>query len=542
MKLSQVCFGTPTPDAPYYHLKLRLDDAPAADLELCEVRVNGTRNRDFTAVCDGKKKIPAGYAADAASREAYIRVDWARGDVFEVELDLKDTAGALTTVSGRFVANADNGYWDKAWRYYASHVLTETSGHDRVQEPVHLVLGLYQDRIQDPEAEIRVVEIDPATGKAAEIRSQVYSTTTWDKWQNINCQPTTTVQIAFLADVPANTRKVFLIFYGNPEAKKPEYPTDLKVTGEGYGLTIENAFYTVRLSKESGSIDDIIPKNRPDLVYCHHLETNGALQWNPGIYAPPKTWMHASDWVYPSDFTVIAGPVFVMVKRCNPIVDYEEVECSLTYLFYSNGPAISVESNIDVTKDLDVVALRNGSVVLNKETTGDFAWMDVDHHLKNVHITDLPRHPVKGMVFDARTPWFAFYNRSEGNALGVLNLEFDGVRRSGGLLESEPYYYLHWGPWFYVSRPIIYTFTSNNPQRVMHMTAGSSFHEKYMLMPFEVKKGDSGEYDDFSDLADAWALASEPLSKTAAKFDTDARVPDEWVPPILVSHFEELVD
>ena len=157
MKLSQVCFGTPTPDAPYYHLKLRLDDAPAADLELCEVRVNGTRNRDFTAVCDGKKKIPAGYAADAASREAYIRVDWARGDVFEVELDLKDTAGALTTVSGRFVANADNGYWDKAWRYYASHVLTETSGHDRVQEPVHLVLGLYQDRIQDPEAEIRVV-------------------------------------------------------------------------------------------------------------------------------------------------------------------------------------------------------------------------------------------------------------------------------------------------------------------------------------------------------------------------------------------------
>ena len=50
------------------------------------------------------------------------------------------------------------------------------------------------------------------------------------------------------------------------------------------------------------------------------------------------------------------------------------------------------------------------------------------------------------------------------------------------------------------------------------------------------------EYDDFTPLADAWALAAEPLSKTAAKFDTDTRVPDEWVPPILVSHFEELVD
>ena len=145
------------------------------------------------------------------------------------------------------------------------------------------------------------------------------------------------------------------------------------------------------------------------------------------------------------------------------------------------------------------------------------------------------------MVFDARTPWFAFYNRTEGNALGVLNLEFGGVRREGGLIEAEPYYYLHWGPWFYVSRPIIYTFTSNNPQRVMHMTAGTSFFEKYQLYPFEVGRGEA-EYDDFTPLADAWALAAEPLSKTAAKFDTDTRVPDEWVPPILVSHFEELVD
>ena len=60
-----------------------------------------------------------------------------------------------------------------------------------------------------PEAELRVVEIDPATGAAAEVRSQVYSSSSWDKWQNINCQPTTTVQIAFLADVPAKTSKVY---------------------------------------------------------------------------------------------------------------------------------------------------------------------------------------------------------------------------------------------------------------------------------------------------------------------------------------------
>lgn len=539
MKLEKIKFGYPTPEAPYYHLKLRLDEAPECEMTLVEVRVNGVRCRDFAAASNGHKLVPARWLPEAKC-ELYVRLDWQKGETFAVAVDLQSDEG-VKTLEGSYTAEEENGYWNKGWRYYASHVLKETSGRNRVQEPVHVVLGLYMDRIQNPEAEIRVVEIDPADGHGTEIRSQVYSSTTWDKWQNINCQPTTTVQVAFLADVPASTEKVFLIFYGNPDAKKPEYPTDLKLSGQGYGLHVENAFYTVNLHKESGSIDEIIPKNRPELVYCHHLETNGALQWNPGIYAPPKTWMHASDWVYPSNFTVIAGPIFIMIKRNNPIVDYEEVDCSLTYLFYSNNSGITVESNIDVTQDLDVVALRNGSVVLNKETTGDFVWKDVDHTVKNVHIMDLPRHPVKGMVFDARTPWFAFYNRKEGNALGVLNLEFSGVRREGGLIEWEPYYYLHWGPWFYVSRPIIYTFTSNNPQRVMHMTAGTSFHERYQLMPFEVEKGEN-EYDRFDALENAYALASEPLSKTAAKLDTDARVPDEWVPPILVSHFEEMVD
>lgn len=541
MNLEKCYFSHPTPDVPYYFLKLALIGPLDADAAVTEVRVNGRRSRDFTAVNDGVKTVPALWRAGAAERLLYLRLDWSAGDQYDIEADIKPDSGGSQTLRLQCAATEDHGYWNKAWRYYASYVLRETGGRARVQEPVHTVLGLYEDRVQDPEAEIRVVEIDSESGEAREIRSQVYSSSVWDKWQNINCQPTTTVQVAFLADVPANTSKVFLIFYGNPNAERPLYPTDLVLSGEDYGLTIENQHYTVKLHKDSGSIDEILPKDQPGLTYCHQLETNGALQWNPGIYAPPKTWMHASDWVHPENFTVIAGPVFIMIKRFNPIVDYEEVDCSLTYLFYSGRPGITVESSIDVTKDLDVVALRNGSVVLNKETTGDFVWMDVDHTVKNVHITDLPRHPTKGMVFDARTPWFAFYNREKGNALGVLNLEFGGVRREAGLIEWEPYYYLHWGPWFYVSRPIIYTFTSNNPQRVMHMTAGTSFFERYQLYPFTVGRGGT-ECDDFSPLADAYAEASEPLSKTTAKFDTDDRVPDEWVPPILVSHFEEMVD
>lgn len=539
MELKMIRFGWPTPATPYYFLHLQAVELKE-DTEVIGVTINGKRNRDFEAFNDDKACVPPVLHTAAAKRDLKIRIDWTRGETFEVAVILKQGERTVE-LKDIYTAETDHGYWNKDWKYYAAHVVKEPAGIDRENEPVHAVLAVYMDRVTDLARELRVVEINSETGDAQEIRSQVYSTTNWDKWQNINCQPTSTVQVAFLASVPAHEQKVYLFFYGNPNAAAPQYETDLRVSGEGYGLTIENEYYTVKLHKDSGSIDEILPKNRKGLTYCHHLETNGALQWNPGIYAPPKTWMHASDWVNPEDFTVTVGPIFVMVKRFNPIVDYEEVECSLTYVFYSHNQSMSIESNIDVTKDLDVVALRNGSVVLNKETTGDFAWKDVDHEVKNVHITDMPRHPVKAMTFDAKTPWFAFYNRNEGNALGVVNHKFNGVRRQGGLIEWEPHYYLHWGPWFYVSRPIIYTFTSNNPQRVMHMTAGTSFYEQYELMPFDVKKGMT-EYDNFEELDLLERKVREPLSKTTAKYDTDERVPDEWVPPILVSHFEEMVD
>ncbi|MCI5957592.1 MAG: hypothetical protein MRZ54_11475 [Clostridiales bacterium] len=539
MKLNMVRFGWPTPDTPYYFLHLCAENV-TQDTEVAGVTVNGRRCRDFETRNDGRAAVPPVLRAQADKRELYIRVDWQKGDTFDVAVTLKSGESSVE-LRESYAAAQEHGYWNKDWKYYAAHVVKETAGIDRVDEPVHAVLAMYMDRLTDAQRELRVVEVDSHTGEAREIRSQVYAVSSWDKWQNINCQPTTTAQIAFLANVPANGQRVYLFFYGNPNAPQPCYETDLCVSGEGYGLSIQNEYYTVNLHKDSGSIDEILPRDREGLTYCHQLETNGALQWNPGIYAPPKTWMHASDWVAPKDFTVISGPIFVMVKRFNPIVDYEEVECSLTYIFYSCNKAITVESNIDITKDLDVVALRNGSVVLNKETTGDFVWKDVDHQVRNVHIQDMPRHPVKAMTLDARTPWFAFYNRHQGNALGVVNLEFGGVRRQGGLIEWEPHYYLHWGPWFYVSRPIIYTFTSNNPQRVMHMTTGTSFFERYELFAFNVEKGGQ-EYDGFEEIERMNRKAREPLSKLTAKYDTDERVPDEWVPPILASHFEEMVD
>ena len=194
MKLNMVRFGWPTPDTPYYFLHLRAENV-TQDTEVAGVTVNGRRCRDFEARNDGRAAVPPVLRAQADKRELYIRVDWQKGDTFDVAVTLKSGENSVE-LRESYAAAQEHGYWNKDWKYYAAHVVKETAGIDRVDEPVHAVLAMYMDRLTDAQRELRVVEVDSHTGEAREIRSQVYAVSNWDKWQNINCQPTTTAQIS----------------------------------------------------------------------------------------------------------------------------------------------------------------------------------------------------------------------------------------------------------------------------------------------------------------------------------------------------------
>ncbi len=530
-------FGFPTPEHPYYHARLRLD-APPADLTVTRVLVNAVRVRDFTVYSGGLANRKHTWAAGQPA-ELVARVDWADGSTVRIAVQAEDAAGARVELAAEGQTLAAGGWWDARWKYYGATVLAETIGAARAGEPVHLWLGLYADRLTDPAREIRVVGIDPVSGQPQEVPSQVYGVSTWDKFADEHCQPTTTVGVAFLADVPAHAQKVYLIFYGNPDAPAPAYPTDLRVSGSGLGLTVENSHYTIRLHPDSGAIDEIHLKQNVNRVFAHHLETNGALHWNPGVYAPPRTWMHASDWNPPQHAETIVGPVFAMTRRWGPLPDYPEVACSITYLFYHNTPYVMESSVLDVTRDLDVVALRNGELVVNQDVVDEFAWKQPDSAVGTVVIKTLPRHPVPAMEIDARAPWWAFFNRDVPCALAAINLELSGMQRADGLAQWEPYFYLHWGPWYYCARPLVYTFITPNPQRLIHVSAGSSYYERMAFYPCRLGNTDA---DRFAPIEQTAARLFRPLRAGVVRLDTDARVPEDWVPPILVSEFEELED
>lgn len=527
----------PTPEFPFYHARLRVELPGPKEWQVQRVQGNGGRIRDFKLFNDGQPAYNNACRPGAVTT-LIARLDWENDGENRVEVQAADVdSQQIITLAESFRSPGYGGYWDRRWKYYASTVLTENKGLARANEPVHVTLGLYADRLTAPEREVRVVAVEPLSGLASEVPSQVYGVSTWDERTDEHCQPTTTLEVAFLADVAPRASKVYLIFYGNPDAPATEYPTDLVVTGEGFGLTVENSFYRIRLQATSGAIDEIVMKMGKDQLFEHHLETNGAVHWNPDVYAPPREWTHTSDWDPPAGSATIRGPIFLMTKRWGPMPQYPEVQVSVTYVFYAHNPAVIMSSTMDVEQDINVQALRNGEIVFNHDVFREFAWKQPGGEVGSVVIKERPRHPVRGLDIPADTPWFALYNRELGCAFGAANLEVMAMRRRDGLVRFAPWTYMHWGPWVYVCRPLIYTFATNNPQRVMFVPGGSTYHEKVAYFPFRVGAG----ANPFEFAEQRQAMLADPLDQRT-EIDTDARAPEGWVPPILVEEFEEMED
>src|SRR5690606_27324122 len=98
--------------------------------------------------------------------------------------------------------------------------------------------------------EIRVAEVKD--GMLTEVISQVFP--------EVRRCDERICKLLFLADSDGSDKRTYLVFYGNPDAELPNYQTDLNVSGEGYGLDIENEYYKAILSRQTGQLAKMIIK------------------------------------------------------------------------------------------------------------------------------------------------------------------------------------------------------------------------------------------------------------------------------------------
>ena len=551
-------FGYPVEGEPWYFIKATFSDTPSLSKgawRVSQVIVNGLRVRDFFLYQGGQEVLGKDIQGQQPF-EVKARFSWQATQAYDIQVQFENLKSKKTAIiTQKLTSPALMGYWNPAWKNYLTLIVTEENGIERAGYPIHTTIGLFANYLKSGD-EIRVVKAERSGNDVAytEIPSQVYDQITWADQKILSVaekdeksgqpifryHPTTSVSIAFLANLKPKEKASYLIFYNNPTAPKPAYVSDLKVLGAGsgqaVGKTIENSFYKVTLNKKSGVIYEIMEKSSKTL-FEHKLETNGSIHWNPCLYSPPHTWTHTSDWESPP-YVEVHGPVFYSIRMAAPLPFYPQVLCSVSYHFYANLPYILVQTTIDVNENMFVQALRNGEIVFNKKVFKNVGYKTIEGRVEDIDLGRTRMHPDHVITLRPDTPWVTFYNQDRGVAFANLYLDLAMTNVEGGEASAEqPFIYIQNGPWYYLARGLVYSFGTNNQTRMLPVRKGSVYWERIAFYPFSFKKEQG-----YSVQADTlFNRLKYPLG-VLESIETYAESPEGWVTPILSEPFEEGVE
>ena len=170
-------------------------------------------------------------------------------------------------------------------------------------------------------------------------------------------------------------------------AELPDYVTDLRVRGEGYGLEVANHHYVARLSRQMGQLERLISRREHGL----ELYAGGKGHGEP----PGIDWAHdyvdrggfqklrMRNWAACPNFEVETGPLAVRVRRwgfphspVHPLFTPSRIHMDQTYTFYAGLPYFLKEGRMDVIQDVDVEAMRDDEWVFSGYSFTDTLWID----------------------------------------------------------------------------------------------------------------------------------------------------------------------
>jgi metal-sulfur cluster biosynthetic enzyme len=206
-------------------------------------------------------------------------------------------------------------------------------------------------------------------------------------WDDSGWKNERVCRVAFLAQVPQHSNATYLIFYGNPHAEMPDYTTDLQVSGEKWGLDIENEYFTARLSRQMGQLERLTSKRQHGL----ELYAGGKGHGEP----PTIDWAHdyveeggyqklrMKDWDECRNYEVVRGPVCVHVRRwgfprspIHPVISPSRMHINVTYSFWSGQPLFFKKSTMEAIVDFRIEAMRDDEWVFSGYSFTKSLWID----------------------------------------------------------------------------------------------------------------------------------------------------------------------
>ncbi len=512
LKVKEAIFKSPTFDHPYYHMIVPVKDFHGGKPLVSKITVNGEDADIYCAFVDGQLIFHnqlSQHATVVKNIVLVLKYTWHNKLKYKIQIELKapkvfnpeSPDDYITQTTTHDVISPANSGAPGGWKYSLVYLLSEENGINRQFEPINLDLLVRTNRVSDITKEVRVMKYNLQNEVFEEIPFQTYNYQFYkgrgyDK-NSAWGMPSISCNVFFLADVPANSQKIYAIFYGNPKAEKPVYHSDLKISGEDLGAVIENDFWEVKQHEKSGQLHYYKLKNTKghDVPLLSNT-SSGSVHWNPDTYAENGKWGHTFSWDPPDEIhTITRGPLLYKITRSGRMPGYNpEMNVSVTYTYMAHTPYILMSSVMEIINPYGAQAIRNGEMVFDADIFDHYAWKSKNgqrNYLRTLLSTDTGLEGSALIPIDA--PWLCLYNGQEKFSIGAIHLNVYNYNRITGhpaTFRPKIFLYVHpqWGrPLTYFVRTLVYPF-GHSGQGIrgpaMYVPKGNVYIEETAYYPF----------------------------------------------------------
>ena len=363
--------------------------------------------------------------------------------------------------------------WARGWKYFKTLTVEEMVGELRHSEPVEISMSFPADQVSSLAREIRVATV--SRGHLIELPCQVFG--------EVRRENQRYCRILLMVDSLPKQKQELLVFYGNPDAELPQYPSDLVIEGEGFGLDISNAHFKACLSRQTGQLERLVFRREHGLELFSGGEGHGE---PPGIdwahdYVDEDNFqkLRISLWDRCPDYEVIRGPLCTIIRRwgfpyspVHPIYSPSRLKVDIEYRFYTGLPWFHKIGSMKAIQDFSAQALRDDEWVFSGQSFTDKLWMSADGKLRT---GDMPTDQSESL-------WgVGFFNKISKDSFMALFIEHSatGIPELKHTGAPELYYRWHGSVW------------SRYPLPVKNVPAGAELKQRnaYAVLPFTEPAG-----------------------------------------------------
>ena len=340
--------------------------------------------------------------------------------------------------------------WASGWDLYQAVRVAEGAGLERSAEALDVIVAAPANAVGSLSREVRVARIVPGDGagerRLLEVPSQVYG-----EERRLGAGPAAgggergerRAHLVWQADVPAGEEAWYLVLAGNPAAELPEYQSDLRVGGEGFGLDVENDHFRARLSRQTGQLERLTYRRAHGLELFAGGEGHGEpphIDWAHDYLSGDRfNKFRVTNWEACPNYEVVRGPLCVTVRRwgvphspLHPAISASDMLVDLTYTFYAGAPYFTKHGRMQTIQDFSLNYLRDDEWVFSDYCFDELLWMGEDGVVREGPVAPEAAEQMWGV---------GFYNHASRDAIFALHLEHrldgpsaapDGGRPGGG--------------------------------------------------------------------------------------------------------------